>query len=95
MNIKKEILVRVRAIFVLITLVCIAITYSIFNLQFNKGDYWTSKSKKNNLQRLKIKASRGNILSDDGSILATSLPFYKVAFDQASCKIYKCKDSHE
>lgn len=81
MNIKKEILVRVRAIFVLITLVCIAITYSIFNLQFNQGDYWTSKSKKNNLQRLKIKASRGNILSDDGSILATSLPFYKVAFD--------------
>ena len=48
MNIKKEILVRVRAIFVLITLVCIAITYSIFNLQFNQGDYWTSKSKKNN-----------------------------------------------
>ena len=81
MNIKKEILVRVRVVFLLITLVCLAITYSIFNLQFNQGDYWTSKSKKNNLQRLKIKASRGNILSDDGSILATSLPFYKVAFD--------------
>ena len=28
-----------------------------------------------------IQASRGNILSDDGSILATSLPFYKVALD--------------
>ena len=59
MNIKKEILVRVRVVFLLITLVCLMITYNIFNLQFNQGDYWTSKSKKNNLQRLKRKASRG------------------------------------
>ena len=34
-----------------------------------------------NLSLLDIKANRGSILSDDGSILATSLPFYKVAID--------------
>ena len=29
----------------------------------------------------KVKATRGNIYSDNGSLLATSLPFYKVAID--------------
>ena len=81
MNIKKEILFRVRIAFIIIAIVSIAIIYSIIDLQFNQGEYWESKSKDINLSYLKIKASRGNILSDDGSILATSLPFYKVAFD--------------
>ncbi|MCH8318293.1 MAG: transpeptidase family protein, partial [Bacteroidetes bacterium] len=38
-----------------------------------------------------VKATRGNIYSDNGSLLATSLPFYKVAFDPtiASDELYK------
>ena len=81
MNIKKEILFRVRIVFALIILVSLAIIFSIFDLQYNQGDYWESKSKKMNFRYDPVKASRGNILSDDGSILATSLPFYKVALD--------------
>ena len=81
MNIKKEILYRVRIVFFIIILISLAIIYSIFNLQFNQGEYWQSKSTNINFKYDKIKASRGNILSDDGSILATSLPFYKVALD--------------
>ena len=81
MNIKKEILFRVKIAFAFIILVSLAITYSIFDLQFKEGDFWQSKSENINFKFDKIKASRGNILSDDGSILATSLPFYKVAID--------------
>ena len=81
MNIKKEILYRVRIVFFIIILISLAIIYSIFNLQFKQGEYWQSKSTNINFKYDKIKASRGNILSDDGSILATSLPFYKVALD--------------
>ena len=81
MNIKKEILLRVRIVFFIIILISLSIIYSIFNLQFNQGEYWQSKSVNINFKYDKIKASRGNILSDDGSILATSLPFYKVALD--------------
>ena len=81
MNIKKEILFRVKIAFAFILLVSLAITYSIFDLQFREGDFWQSKSENINFKFDKIKASRGNILSDDGSILATSLPFYKVAID--------------
>ena len=81
MNIKKEILLRVRFAFVIILLVSTGIIYSIFDLQFNQSDRWEKKSENINFKYDIIQASRGNILSDDGSILATSLPFYKVAFD--------------
>ena len=81
MNIKKEILFRVKIVFAFLLLISLAITYSIFDLQFRQGEYWHSKSDNINFKFDNIKASRGNILSDDGSILATSLPFYKVAID--------------
>ena len=81
MNIKKEILFRVKIVFSFLLLISLAITYSIFDLQFRQGEYWHSKSENINFKFDNIKASRGNILSDDGSILATSLPFYKVAID--------------
>lgn len=81
MNIKKEILFRVRFAFIFILLVSLGIIYSIFDLQFNQSDKWGKKSENINFKYDIIQASRGNILSDDGSILATSLPFYKLALD--------------
>ncbi len=81
MNIKKEILFRVKIAFLFIIIVSIGIVYSIFDLQFREREYWKKKSENINFKFDKIKASRGNIFSDDGSILATSLPFYKVALD--------------
>ena len=81
MNIKKEILLRVKVAFVVVIIISLGIVYSIFDLQFTEGEYWKSKSENINFKYEKIKASRGNILSDDGSILATSLPFYNVALD--------------
>ena len=38
------------------------------------------------LQYIKVKATRGNIYSDNGSLLLTSLPFYKLAFDPTVAK---------
>jgi len=81
MNIKKEILFRVKISFAFLVIISLAIVYSIFDLQFRQGDHWNSKSENINFKFDNIKASRGNILADDGSILATSLPFYKVAID--------------
>ena len=72
---------RVRFAFIFILLVSLGIIYSIFDLQFNESDKWGKKSENINFKYDLIQASRGNILSDDGSILATSLPFYKLALD--------------
>nr|WP_155207617.1 penicillin-binding protein [Xanthovirga aplysinae] len=50
-------------------------------IQVAEGKQWEEEQEKFSLQFRKVKAPRGNIYSDNGSLLATSLPFYKVAFD--------------
>ncbi len=84
-------MVRVRVAFILVFLFGLLIIYKIANIQFIQGQKWTAMAEKTGLQYRTVKATRGNILSDNGSLLATSLPFYKVAFDpsRASLEIYQ------
>jgi cell division protein FtsI (penicillin-binding protein 3) len=80
-NIKKSILLRVRLSFLAVTLIACAIFYRIGKIQMVEGDEWRQLSEEINLQYRPVKATRGNIYSADGSLLATSLPYYRVAFD--------------
>ncbi len=50
------------------------------------GEKWTKIGNEISFDYKKIKATRGNIYSDNGSLLATSLPFYKVALDPTLVK---------
>ncbi len=81
MNIKKSILLRVRLAFLPMLLFGIAIVYKIGVIQFVEGDKWRSLAAEIGLEYRAIEATRGNILSDNGSLLATSIPFYKLALD--------------
>lgn len=81
MNIKKSILLRVRLAFLLVALFAVAVAYKVGKLQFTEGDKWQEVADQISFQYRKVKATRGNIYSDNGSLLLTSLPFYKVAFD--------------
>jgi cell division protein FtsI (penicillin-binding protein 3) len=78
-NVKKSILVRIRLVFFLGVLFALAIAYRIIHIQYIDGDEWRSKS--NSFTKKEIKATRGNIYADDGSLLATSLPLYRLGFD--------------
>ncbi|UII23236.1 penicillin-binding protein [Fulvivirga ligni] len=81
MNIKKSILLRVRVAFLLVALFAIAIVVKTGLIQFAEGEKWTEMAEQINVKYKTVKATRGNIYSDNGSLLATSLPFYKLAFD--------------
>lgn len=81
MNIKNSILVRVRLAFLLIFFFAVAVVAKIARIQYIDGDKWEQMSRKMGLQYKKLEAVRGNIYSDNGSLLATSLPFYRVAID--------------
>jgi cell division protein FtsI (penicillin-binding protein 3) len=59
----------------------LAIAVRIGRIQFVEGEKWTAMAEDIGLQYRKVKATRGSIYSDNGSLLATSLPFYRVAFD--------------
>jgi len=80
-NIKKSILLRVRLSFLVVSLIAATIFYRIGTIQLVEGEKWRQMSEDINLQYRPVKATRGNIYSADGSLLATSLPFYRVAMD--------------
>ncbi|WP_439881949.1 penicillin-binding protein [Pontibacter sp. MBLB2868] len=81
MNIKKSIVIRVRIAFLAVCLFACAIVYKVVYIQFMDGARWKKISKERRIRYQPVYATRGNIYSDNGSILATSLPFYRVAFD--------------
>jgi cell division protein FtsI (penicillin-binding protein 3) len=79
MNVKKTILMRVRTVFLVGTLFALAIGYRIIHIQYVDGEEW--RAKYNSFSKKEIRATRGNIYADDGSLLATSLPLYSLGFD--------------
>ena len=81
METKKDIMWRVYLVFACFLLFGIAICVQIFRIQFIQGDYWRSKADSLTTQIRSIEASRGNIISSDGSLLATSVPIYDVRMD--------------
>ena len=86
MNIKKSILVRVRVAFVCVVIFALSVSAKIGHIQFVEGDKWEKMSEEINFDYKKVKATRGNIYSDNGSLLATDLPFYRVAIDPTLAK---------
>lgn len=85
-NIKKSILVRVRVAFLCVLIFAVCVAAKIGHIQLVEGDKWAKLSEEINFDYKKVKATRGNIYSDNGSLLATSLPFYKVAIDPTLAK---------
>ncbi len=70
--------------YLLYFLVCvfgIAILFKVFKIQLVEGGEWTKRSENEKYSFRTIAAARGNIYSDDGSLLATSVPTYKVHVD--------------
>ncbi|MBX9850552.1 MAG: transpeptidase family protein [Cytophagaceae bacterium] len=81
MNIKKSIVLRARLAFLAVFLFSLAIVMKLIKVQVVDGEKWRKLAQENIMQYRVVKATRGNIYSDNGSLLATSLPFYKIAMD--------------
>lgn len=81
MSIKRSIVFRVRIAFILTFLVAGAVIFRIVKIQYIEGEKWTDLGQNIGMKVMDVKATRGNIYADDRSLLATSLPFYRLAFD--------------
>lgn len=64
-----------------VALFAIAVVVKTGHIQTIEGEKWASMGERISFDYKSVKATRGNIYSDNGSLLATSLPFYKIAFD--------------
>lgn len=80
MDRKKELLVRVYTVMVCFVIVAFMILYRVVKVNVVEGDKWRKKNDVY-IQWKPINADRGNIYSDDGSLLATSLPFFDIYMD--------------
>ncbi|WP_179945744.1 penicillin-binding protein [Lutibacter profundi] len=80
-TIKKNILKKLYFIFVFITLFLVLIVVKLTNIQYAEGDKYRSLSEQLTLRNDTIFANRGNVFSDDGSLLATSMSQYEIRMD--------------
>lgn len=81
MNIRKSILLRVYLAFGLMVLGAIAVFAKLLHLQYVDGGEWKAIADSLTVKERVVEAARGNIYSNDGSLLATSIPEYEVRFD--------------
>ena len=75
--------------FLFILLFAGGIVYRIVKLQTIEGVKWRDKAKRVYVKERTVDAVRGNIYAADGSLLATSLPKYKLGFDPLVSRINK------
>lgn len=78
---QKDILKRVYLVYILSCIFALAVLGRVFFIQFAQGDYWKKIAEEDKIRQLDIEAVRGNVFAADGSLLATSLPYYEVGID--------------
>lgn len=81
MNIKKDILWRVILSIGLITVFGVVVLVTAVRVQVVEGPYWRALSDSLTTRTHSIPATRGSIFSEDGNLLATSIPRYKISLD--------------
>jgi cell division protein FtsI (penicillin-binding protein 3) len=83
-NNKAVILRRIAVVYIVVVILALLIIIRVLYIQFGQGNEWKLKSAKLNLRYDNIEAMRGNILSSDGSLMATSVPIFEIRMDVAS-----------
>ncbi|WP_231426292.1 penicillin-binding protein [Pedobacter sp. Leaf250] len=81
MNIRANILLRVYLAFGLIVLFAFAVFLRLGQVQFVQGKKWRAMADSLSTRYVNVEATRGNIYSNDGSLLATSVPEYELRMD--------------
>ncbi len=80
-SVNKTVFSRAFLIYALSGIFTIAIIYKLIQIQFVEGEELRKKAQNLSVKYTDIKARRGNILADDGSLLATSVPRFDLFVD--------------
>jgi cell division protein FtsI (penicillin-binding protein 3) len=94
-SIKNNILFRIYVAFGIILLFAGAVAVQLCRLQFVQGKKWKAMAFKYSTRYETIEAVRGNILSVDGSLLATSVPQYDLHMNMFAGGIMEDKVFYE
>lgn len=80
-EIKKGILIRVYMVYLAVLLFGIFIIARVVMIQQFEKKEFMEMAKKQEIHLFEMEAIRGNILADDGSLLAVSIPIFEVRMD--------------
>ncbi len=80
-QIKKDILVRVYLVYLAVLLFGLFIIARVVMIQQFEKKEFLEMAKKQEIHLFEMEAIRGNILADDGSLLAVSIPIFEVRMD--------------
>ena len=78
---QKKIILRYSCIIFLMVLVGIAIVVKAGVIMFAERGYWQDVADRFVKENVTVRPNRGNILSSDGQLMASSLPEYKIYMD--------------
>ena len=84
MALRDEIIWRSGVVYIAIIIVAAGILTRVFIIQFLEKDKWTEMGEEFIYKTDVVPANRGDILSDDGRLLASSVPYYSVYIDTRS-----------
>ncbi len=76
-----KVMPRYMAIAVVLTIVGLAVIGKAFYIMTAKKQYWTDVADRLKRDSVSVKPKRGNILSCDGQLMASSIPEYKIFMD--------------
>ncbi len=80
-DIKKDILIRVYMVYLLVLLFGLFILARVVMIQQFEKKQFLEMAKKQEIHLFEMEAIRGNILADDGSLLAVSIPIFEIRMD--------------
>ncbi len=76
-----KVMPRYLTIAVIMTMIGFAVIGKAMYIMTAKKDYWTQVASRLKRDSVSVKPNRGNILSCDGQLMATSIPEYKIYMD--------------
>ena len=83
---KNDVLWRVYLLYAVMLVFSVAVIIKVLVIQIRDGEELLERANKRELKIRDEKAHRGNVFSNNGSILATSVPRYNIYFDPLSVK---------
>jgi cell division protein FtsI (penicillin-binding protein 3) len=83
-EVKKDILRRVFLVYFGIALFGIAVISKTLYIQYFEGKELTNQAQNFEMRLAPVEAMRGNISSDDGTLMATSVPNFEIRMDVSS-----------
>lgn len=89
----KKILTRLYVVAGGLFLFACAVVFKLVSIQMVQGDKYRDLAEKRTTKMFTIAPNRGNLISDDGSLLATSVSRYTIRFDAVTVKYEDFKEN--